>query len=197
MKSYSQLAQDLWVLERYPINNGYFVDVGFADGIILSNTYLLELNEWSGLGIDPLAKNYECRPNTKIYKTALFSKPIQLEYLIADQQSLSGIKQNINHHKKVLADKNSKVIQLKCSTLQDVLQLSQSPEFIHYLSLDTEGSEYEILKTFPFEKYTFGCITIEHNYVEPQRSMIQRFLKSKKYVLYKSVKWDDWYVKRA
>lgn len=33
------------------------------------------------------------------------------------------------------------------------------------MSLDTEGSEFEILKNFDFEKYTFGLIDVEHNYI--------------------------------
>ena len=36
-------------------------------------------------------------------------------------------------------------------------------KIIDYLSIDTEGSEYRILKAFNFERYTFRCITVEHN----------------------------------
>ena len=53
---YSQLGQDEWVLSLYG-NQGYFVDVGFYDGVVISNTYLLELAGWKGLGIDPFPKN--------------------------------------------------------------------------------------------------------------------------------------------
>ena len=37
---------------------------------------------------------------------------------------------------------------------------------IDYLSIDTEGSEFLILKNFDFQKHTIKLITVEHNYAE-------------------------------
>lgn len=193
-KCYSQLGQDLWVLKNYPINNGYFVDIGFHDGVTINNTYLLELNGWTGLGVDPLPKNYEQRKNTKIFTEAIYSKPdIELDFAI--HGSLSGFVDTINHHKKVLTDANTKLTKFKTKTLEQILKLANAPNFIHYLSLDTEGSEYEILKTFPFEQYSFGCITVEHNYIRHDRFKIRKLLESVGYQLDKKLKWDDCYVK--
>jgi hypothetical protein len=192
-KQYSQLGQDLWVLEKYPINNGYFVDVGFNDGIEINNTYLLELNGWTGIGVDPMPKNYTNRNNTKIFVDAVYSEAdVELDFAI--HGVLSGFVNKINHHKKILTDKTTELIKLKTKTLAQILKLANAPNFINYLSLDTEGSEYDILKTFPFEQYLFGCITVEHNYVQPQRKNIQNLLESKGYKLDKSIKWDDCYI---
>ena len=44
-----------------------------------------------------------------------------------------------------------------------MLKEHSAPLEIDYLSIDTEGSEYEILKNFDFEKYSFKVITVEHN----------------------------------
>lgn len=70
-----------------------------------------------------------------------------------------------------------------------------SPNIIDYLSIDTEGSEYEILKDFNFTKYTFKIITVEHNFTE-NRSKIKNLLESKGYVrvFERFSKWDDWYI---
>lgn len=73
--------------------------------------------------------------------------------------------------------------------LADILDEAGAPKIIQYLSLDTEGSEYEILRVFPFE-----VITVEHNHIEPQRTQIRDLLVSNKYRLAQSVKWDDYYV---
>lgn len=194
MKSYSQLGQDLWVLEKFPINNGYFVDVGFNDGVAINNTYLLELNGWKGIGIDPYPKNYENRKNTTIYQEAVYSQA-GLELQFVKHGSLSGFVNTVNHHKNILTDTKSEFIQFETKTLAEILQTANAPNFIHYMSLDTEGSEYEVLKTFPFEQYSVGCITIEHNYIQPQRNNIQKLLESKGYKLDKPLKWDDCYVK--
>jgi hypothetical protein len=192
-KSYSQLGQDLWVLDKYPINNGYFVDVGFNDGIEINNTYLLELNGWTGIGVDPMPKNYTNRNNTKIFVEAVYSEAdIELDFAI--HGALSGFVNKINHHKKILTDTTTEFIKLKTKTLTQILQTADAPEFIHYLSLDTEGSEYEILETLDYKKYSFGCITVEHNYLEINRSKIRRLLESFGYKLDKKLKWDDCYV---
>ena len=57
--SYSQLGQDLKVLEFY--NNkldGFFIEIGASDGINLSNTYLLEKNHnWKGICVEPIPNN--------------------------------------------------------------------------------------------------------------------------------------------
>ena len=44
---------------------------------------------------------------------------------------------------------------------------NNAPTFIDYLSIDTEGSEIKN-ERYRFDKYTFGYINIEHNYVEPK-----------------------------
>lgn len=193
--SYSQIGQDLWVLEKFPIHNGFFIDVGFSDGVLLSNTYLLELNGWSGLGIDPIPINYEQRKNTKIFKEAVYSQPdIELDFVKSGM--FSGFLNEINAgpHKKIITKEGTEFVKLKTKTLADILSLADCPNFIHYMSLDTEGSEYEILKTFPFDKYSFGCITVEHNYVKSQRHKIKTLLESVGYKLEKQQRWDDWYV---
>ena len=78
--------------------------------------------------------------------------------------------------------------------LSEVLDELKAPAFIDYFSLDTEGSEEEILRPFPFYKYTFGVITVEHNYEEPKRSNIRNILSSNGYSLESQVDFDDWYI---
>lgn len=194
-KSFSQLGQDLWVLEQYPNTKGYFVDIGCGDGILFSNTYLLELNGWHGIGIDPLPSNFHHRTNTKVYTNVLASKVEMVDYAITDNTLYSGIVNNINHHKQFLSDSKTIIKQVTTETLYNILLDAKSPAFIHYLNLDAEGSEYSILQDFPFHLYEFGCISVEHNYIEPQRLKINQLLKKNGYQLAKSLEWDDLYAK--
>jgi hypothetical protein len=105
---------------------------------------------------------------------------------------LSGISQHIDFHKTVV-DRNKRTIQIPTISLLDVLDNANAPSFIEYMSLDTEGSEYEILENFDFEKYTFGLIDVEHNYVEPRRTEIKNLLLSKGYIYKGENNFDDMY----
>ena len=54
-KSKSQIFQDLFVLNELDyLENGFFIEIGAANGIDLSNTYLLETEfKWSGIVVEP------------------------------------------------------------------------------------------------------------------------------------------------
>ncbi len=77
-----------------------------------------------------------------------------------------------------------------------MLDKYQAPSKIDYLSIDTEGSEYEILSNFNFDKYQIQVITCEHNFT-PAREQVLSLLTSKGYVrkFDKVSQFDDWYVR--
>ena len=187
----SQMGIDELVLEKY--KNGFFLDVGCFDGEFISNTHKLEKYGWSGLCVDAFPINFEKRPKSKVIQAVLGSeKNINVEFTKSKYPEISGI---TNH----LSSKNwehyiEEKITLKTSVLQDILKENKVPNFIEYFNLDIEGMEYEILKSFPFEKYKFGILSIEHNYQEPKRTNIRKLLEANGYKLEKQVKTDDVYV---
>lgn len=198
--SHSQLGQDLEVVKFYDNKqDGFFIEVGASDGLQLSNTYLLETKyNWKGICCEPIPKNFEKlvknRPNSTCYKEAVYSESgLTLIFDIANGMDLlSGISEHIDAHKSTV-NRNKTSIEVKTITLLDVLDNANAPSFIEYMSLDTEGSEFEILKNFDFEKYTFGLIDVEHNFIEPRRTEIKNLLLSKGYVYKGENKWDDMY----
>ena len=195
--SYSQIGQDVHVINIIynGKRDGYFVDVGAHDGISLSNTYLLEKEyAWTGICVEPMpsifTKMQEIRTASKCYCCAVYSQDdLELEFVEADV--LSGIVSHIDSHKWIL--QNSK-IQVKTKTLTTLLNESNAPRYIDYLSLDTEGSELEILRGTDLDKYQFGYINVEHNYVEPRRSQMRQLLESKGYVYDGENNFDDNYI---
>jgi FkbM family methyltransferase len=199
--SRSQLGQDTEVIKFY--NNkegGFFIEIGASDGIELSNTYLLETKyNWKGICCEPIPSRFEKlvvnRPNSICINEAVYNQSgIKVTFDIAggNDDMLSGIAEHIDCHKSTV-DSNKSTVQVNTITLLDVLEKANAPSFIDYMSLDTEGSELEILKAFNFEKYTFGLIDVEHNYVEPRRSEIKTLLLSKGYTYKGENKWDDMY----
>ena len=200
MRSYSQIGQDLNVLKFY--NNkqdGFFIEIGASDGIQLSNTYLLEKNyNWKGICCEAIPARFEKlvvnRPKSKCFNEAVYNASgLTLTFNIANNfDLLSGIDDHIDAY-KAQVDKNKTTIKVQTISLLDVLDKANAPAFIEYMSLDTEGSELEILKNFDFEKYTFGLIDVEHNYREPRRSEIKKLLLSKGYIYKGANKFDDMY----
>ena len=198
--SKSQLGQDIEVLTFF--NNkesGFFVEIGASDGIFLSNTYLLETQyKWKGICCEPIPESFEkCvqnRPNSICYNEAVYNESgLTLTFDICNTGILlSGISHCIDKHKAEV-DSDKTVIEVQTISLLDVLDKANAPSFIEYMSLDTEGSELEILKNFDFEKYTFGLIDVEHNYIEPRRSEIRNLLLSKGYIFKGENRWDDMY----
>lgn len=63
-----------------------------------------------------------------------------------------------------------------------MLRQHNAPAVMDYLSLDTEGSELDILKAFPYQDFRFNCITVEHNFQERERAQILRLLEANAYV---------------
>ena len=80
-------------------------------------------------------------------------------------------------------------------TLRSVLWECGAPRIIDDWSLDTEGSELTILKSFPFDTYSFRVLTIEHNRFSV-RDEIGAFLEARGYWRARDMGIDDCYVTR-
>jgi FkbM family methyltransferase len=200
--SNSQLRQDLIVLSKTKyMRNGYFVEFGATNGIDLSNTYLLEKAfAWTGILAEP-AKAWESdlrnnRPEAVIETSCLWSDSNSI-LKFAETENLEFSKSVIMHEEEI--DKQSmKTIDtydVRTISLLDLLRKYHAPTHVDYLSIDTEGSEYEILNAFDFTEYSFGVITVEHNYT-PQRELIFELLSRNGYKrIYTEIsRFDDWYV---
>ena len=188
----SQIGQDRWVEEVvFPdVRNGYFVDVGSADGIVNSNTVALEQRGWTGVCIDPVPTHMETR-TCRMFTDAVDSVGgRQVSFAAAGE--LGGISSHLNTYKDV-ADQ-AKAVTLTTVTLKDILQRASAPSFIHFVSLDIEGAELEALRGFPFDSFKIGALAIEHNFEEPKRSDLAALLKAHGYVRTWSWQQDDFYL---
>ncbi|MBK1725049.1 FkbM family methyltransferase [Thiocystis violacea] len=200
-KSVSQLGQDLWVLEKTDYKrNGFFVEFGATDGVLLSNTWLLEKQfGWKGICAEPnpkffekLKENRECMVSDAYIGGRTGAK---VEFILSDAfGGSSEYAQDDDHASKRAAYKRAGRVQtLESVSLHDFLQKYSAPVEIDYISIDTEGSEYEILSAFPFEKWRVSLFTIEHNFTK-RRQDIHRLLEKNGYHR-QEAKWDDWYVR--
>lgn len=204
---YSQLGQDILVVELLEgMCNGFFLDSGATNGIRASNTLLLEsVFDWQGICIEPnefffaeLVKNRHCY----CLNCCLYSQEGTVNFVEAN--TLGGILDeydpvHLKYTKKICelpTDSKGRLITVPkpARTVRSVLRECKAPPIIDYWSLDTEGSELAILKSFPFDEYSFRVLTVEHNYL-PVREKIKIFLESHGYWRIQELGIDDCYVK--
>ena len=107
------------------------------------------------------------RPSARIETMCLWSK--SNEYLTFNETNVNELSTidsyslNDGHRD---SRRRGQRYQVQTISLNDLLMKHAAPDYIDYLSLDTEGSEYEILKAFDFKRFTIGIITIEHNFTQ-------------------------------
>ena len=202
--SRSQLGQDVLVLLLTNFKRkGYFVEIGAANGIDLSNTYLLEKAFcWSGICAEP-AKIWH--DSLKRARSAVIEHECvwarsgeKLEFNMTDLPELSTLDSYTasDHHAENRIS-NEKYL-VNSVSLDDLLARHGAPSDIDYISIDTEGSEYDILRTFDFSKWNVKVITCEHNYTG-NREKIYNLLTDNNFsrVYTRLSRWDDWYVQRS
>jgi len=200
--SRAQLQQEAFVLAVTGFKQGgYFVEFGAADGVGLSNTFVLERDfGWRGILAEPARGWHEAlkrnRPLAAIVTDCVWSK--SGEHLVFRETTVRELS---TLNSQIGGDRHSRVrargVDYGVSTISllDMLRQHNAPVFIDYLSIDTEGSEYEILSAFDFSRHQFGVITVEHNFTAA-RERICDLLTGAGYVrrLEQCSKYDDWYV---
>lgn len=196
----SQLGQDYLASVLFG-SSGFFVEFGATNGIELSNSFALEKMGWKGILAEPSKKWHDQlrvnRPNASISFDCVWSHSNEnLEFSDASAGVLSTLNQfsKSDHHNRQIVDEYT----VNTISLQDLLDERNAPRFVEFLSIDTEGSELEILSAFNWEERSFGLIAVEHNYTE-NREKIFKLLSSKGYtrVLEEQSKWDDWYIHQS
>ena len=202
----SQYGQDKFLNENFFHNkkNGIFVDIGAHNGISLSNSYFFEKElNWNGMCIEPiptlfkeLDKNREC---VKIQGCAWNEDGIKKFRMIKGYaEMLSGILDTYdsNHVKRIEKECESmkgsyEDIEIRCYDINNLLETNKFYK-IDFLSIDTEGSEFEILKKIDFEKFDIEVIVVENNYGE---NKFKEFLSTKNYILNNRLSVDDIFTK--
>jgi hypothetical protein len=124
----------------------------------------------------------------------------QLEFVEAANREFSTLSEYVDRdqHAEVRAAVGSARYLVETVSLRDLLQSHQAPHTIDYLSVDTEGSEFEILDHFDFDKYAIKIMTVEHNELAENRARIYQLLtrNGSIRVLDHLSRIEDWYVHR-
>jgi FkbM family methyltransferase len=204
LPAYSQIHQDEWVLRCLKFKrDGFFLEVGGHDGVENSNTYLLEKRfDWDGVIVEanPRWHKVICRNrNVCAVNAAAFSTTGQ-ELQFVDVGAVGGLvaclQDDIHDQKRRTALADGHVISVTGKRVDEILRQVDAPRLIDYASIDTEGSEVEVLRSIDFAFWRIALLTVEHAGNEDKRKEIWDILQPHGYIRYR-VWFEDWFVHEA
>jgi FkbM family methyltransferase len=199
-KAQGQLLQDLFgILASGRKQGGTFVEVGVGSGKHLSNTYLMETElGWTGVLVEPNISSHEsileCRKAHLDPRAAASSSGQTLEFEeVKGAGEFSRLAGSKGHR---LDDFQIERYEVTTVTLNDIFEEKEMPQEIDFMSVDTEGSELDVLKGINFAKYSFTALAIEHNYDEAKLGAIRTLLAGHGYrqVFQDVSNFDAWFV---
>jgi FkbM family methyltransferase len=198
-RSSSRLGQDIWALERLRYKrSGYFVDIGAMDGLMASNTLMLERDfGWTGLCAEPNPDFFrQLRQNrkAKVLEACIGPRSAdEVAFILDDENSSIAVQPATADAAFRLRSLEAagNVIHFMTQSLNDFLTTCSAPHEIDFLSLDTGGNEFEILSTFPFQNWKVRLVAVGHHSTRQSESMREILLENG-YVQSDS-RWDDWY----
>jgi FkbM family methyltransferase len=197
--SYGQLFQDVLAHFISPKMRGFFVEFGATDGCFLSNTYFLEKQfVWKGVLAEP-AKTWAKKLIINRGACAIDFRCVwrksgdKVNFVEDSLPEISGVSTTLD---KKRMTSNSPSYLVETVSLIDLLDEHHAPNYIDFISIDTEGSEFEILENFDFSRYQFGLIVVEHNYEIEKRERLLSLLSRNHYKrIFENISAeDDWYV---
>jgi FkbM family methyltransferase len=164
---YSQNNEQDIILQYFGSRKGFFLDIGANDGITLSNTYALQLQEWKGVLIEPSEEAFnriKASNGVQKFNVAIGTEDGHCTFHemgnhlnAGDVSLLSTIKKTELKRWPGVEFKERMTEVWTYKTL-----LKHSPlKFFDFISIDAEGVDYEILEQIDL-KYT-DMVCIEHN----------------------------------
>jgi FkbM family methyltransferase len=183
--SYAQNGEDLilaGILRNIP--QGFYVDVGANHPELDSVTKIFYDKGWSGINIEPNdmlnAALCEQRPRDVNIKAGLSSQPGQLTFRSYD--SFDGLSTFSRDTKETFeagrpdAAYTDSHIEVLC--LAELLQAHRPNGDIHFLKVDVEGLELEVLLGNKWDRFRPWILCIERTQDQARREAISTFLEA-------------------
>jgi FkbM family methyltransferase len=207
--SYSQCGEDVFLNEHIFKNykNGTYIELGALDGVLYSNTKFFEDTlGWTGILIEPHPNKFkllkENRPNNHLFNHLVSCKkePLEFRYFLDHHAAVSGVENTLpeSHFETYFENKrfNSLLqnsIMITPVSLTEIVKQTNI-QHIDLLSLDVEGHELEVLKSWDFS-VPIHVILIEILGVQLEKEQQCRdLLINNGYVLHSTVAHNEVYM---
>ena len=200
---YGQGLEDQ-VIEKY-FPEGFIggcIDIGATDGIHNNNTLHFDESGWYSMCIEPNPQYYKQlvynRKNTLKLAISNYNKDGDVFHVVnldnANEEAVSSLKID----KRLLNDHSSHEIIIRdeiCDvrTLDYCVENHYKYDTIDFISIDTEGTELDVLKGFDINKWQPKLFIVENVYNEPE---IEEYMKTFGYVKDHRMNVNDFYIKK-
>jgi len=154
---------------------GFFVELGAYDGVHYSNTYGLAFRGWPGMYIEAdRALYHKCLSNHimhdgVIVEYACVGTGKEVDFYEAGEYS-SASKQFIDSAPKTWVAKFAPPVKTK-TVLLDYLLEKHNVQRVDLLSVDTEGTEIDVLNGFSIKKWKPRLVIVEAHEQHPRAEL--------------------------
>ena len=206
---YGQWQTDKIIEEYFEYGySGVCIEVGAANGVKGSNTFYFEKKGWKTLCIEPnpkykeeiekyrkLVRYFACGSESKETEMTIFE--VGEKNIMSSLSSISPDERLVNDHINIINNKYK--INVQQLTLNQILENEvtntefEKIKYFDFISIDTEGTEIEVLKGIDFNKYQIKLLVVENNYND---NTIESYLESFGYYKDRRYKINDFYLKK-
>ena len=185
--SYAMDNEDTAILDYFKDKkNGFYVDIGCYHPIHRNNTYLLHMQNWSGINVDTSQFSIDLfdymRPKDLNYHCAISDKNENIKLFY--QKELSQLSTTEKSQAEKVFQGNIKQKEINAFTLDEILSRGKYKNSkIDFLDIDVEGADLKVIKGLSFDKFKPELVCIEIHEKEVKLSEIYKFLVDKKYEL--------------
>lgn len=177
--NYSQNDEQEVITDYFKGSTGMFLDIGAADGSTFSNTRQLVLNGWGGVCVEPnkesfdeLQKLYRDNIVIRCINAALTDHDGEVTFYEGTTCRLLSTTDTKHIDKWKAGGYEFKETTVKAISIDTIL--NRQPIF-HFISIDVEGTNLEILKLLPKDFCKAHMICIEC--FDDEREQVRQYME--------------------
>jgi len=162
---FGQLQEDRLIESYFPESEGNYVDIGAGHPVLGSNTYFFYRKGWRGVTVDPIQKNISLhrlfrRKDTQI-RSLIGNENSEIMFFHIEPYEYSTTDSEIA--KEVLRNPGVRLLARESLPMQQMRDLGVKANFndATFLSVDVEGTDFDVLKSINWSEYAPRLICVE------------------------------------